>query len=524
MSNTKRDFGHHALRRISHVVIGLTFVLVGMLIAIGIARWQETSSSTAWTLDVAIILGGMALVALALMYVGMGHDVVKIARAIQHLESGDLTASIDRLKTSEGSRIASNLHRAIDGIKYIVGSVGQSAAQVHRHAASLTVAADSLAERTEHQAATLEEISTGLEELAVSVRSNAEHCRQVSAITQEAKKAAHEGTDSMLEVQQSMSEIRTATARVNEMLGLIEGVAFQTNILALNASVEAARAGEQGRGFAVVATEVRALSQRCSAATTEIKTVLNQANAVVSQGGDAVKRTMGILTHSAQGISAMSGRIEEIAQSSREQAVSVDQVNQAIVTLDAHSQQNVSLVSDAVGMAKELNDQANALHDMVARFKLDRMAERDQAVSLVKRAIVHLRRSRDRSKVFEDFARPNGDYRVGDLYVYVVDTAGNMLLHPTLRDNVLDVADADGKFFFRPVVEIAGKRGKGWEDYKWLNPVSNRIEPKSTYFERVDDLILCCGIYVREEQSPRAASRRPQIRRGARSRTLALAA
>lgn len=218
---------------------------------------------------------------------------------------------------------------------------------------------------------------------------------------------------------------------------------------------------------------------------------------------------MAILTNSAQGVTNMSGHIEEIAQSSREQTISVEQVNQAVVTLDLHSQQNASLVSDAVDMAKQLNDHANGLHDMVARFKFDRMAERDQAVSLVKRAINYLRHCRDQNKAFDEFARTDSDYRVDDLYVYVMNTGGDILLHPTLRGNVLDVADADGKFFFRPMVEIAGKRGKGWEDYKSLNPVTRRIEPKSTYFERAENLILCCGIYVTEESANAPLRRSP---------------
>lgn len=282
MSNKFQNIKLQA-RSVSLIVIALLAVLIGLAVAIAVARWQGVSPVAARSLDVALALVAMGLGTLVIMYRGMGHDVVKIARAIRHLESGDLTASIDRLKTSEGSRIASNLHRAISGIKDIVGQVVQSASQVHRHATALTVAGDSLAERTEQQAATLEEISTSLEELAVSVKSNADHCRHVSAITQDAKQAVHQGSDSMLEVWQSMNEIRAATTRVGDMLSLIEGVAFQTNILALNAAVEAARAGEQGRGFAVVATEVRALSQRCSAAAQDIKTVLKQATSVVSR-------------------------------------------------------------------------------------------------------------------------------------------------------------------------------------------------------------------------------------------------
>jgi methyl-accepting chemotaxis protein len=228
-----------------------------------------------------------------------------------------------------------------------------------------------LSARTEQQAGALEETAASMEELTSTVRQNADNAGQANQLALSASETASRGGAVVAEVVETMAAIDSASRKVVDIIGVIDGIAFQTNILALNAAVEAARAGEQGRGFAVVATEVRALAQRSAAAAKEIKALIGDASGKVEAGSALVQdagRTMEDVVASVRRVSDI---VAEISAASAEQSTGIGQVNQAIVSMDGTTQQNAALVEEAAAAADSLQRQADMLVALVGEFRLD---------------------------------------------------------------------------------------------------------------------------------------------------------
>ncbi|WP_059415748.1 methyl-accepting chemotaxis protein [Cupriavidus basilensis] len=227
-----------------------------------------------------------------------------------------------------------------------------------------------LSQRTEQQAASLEETASSMEELTSTVRQNADNARQASGLAANASETAVKGGEVVGRVVQTMDEINDASKKIVDIIGVIEGIAFQTNILALNAAVEAARAGEQGRGFAVVAGEVRSLAQRSANAAKEIKGLIGDSVARVENGSalvDQAGKTMGEIVQAVKRVTDIMG---EISAASAEQSSGIEQVNKAVAQMDEVTQQNAALVEEAAAAAGSLEDQASRLQASVANFRL----------------------------------------------------------------------------------------------------------------------------------------------------------
>jgi methyl-accepting chemotaxis protein-1 (serine sensor receptor) len=253
----------------------------------------------------------------------------------------------------------------------------ETVARVREGSSSIAVATGQISEgnidlssRTEQQAASLEETAASIEELTATVRHNTENARQASALARNAAEVAQLGSGTVSRVVDTMEGISASSTKIAEITGIIEGIAFQTNILALNAAVEAARAGEQGRGFAVVASEVRGLAQRSSSAAKEIKDLIEASVAQVQAGSSLANEAGKTMTDVTQAVARVTNIVEEIAEASAEQNRGIEQVNQAIVQIDQVTQQNASLVHEAANASKALQDQSRSLDDAVAFFKL----------------------------------------------------------------------------------------------------------------------------------------------------------
>ncbi|MDM0021640.1 methyl-accepting chemotaxis protein [Variovorax saccharolyticus] len=267
------------------------------------------------------------------------------------------------------------LLRAIDGMRTALQT---SLQQVHGVVANVSTASTQIAtgnqdlsSRTEEQASSLEQTAASMEELTSTVKQNADNARQANQLAVSASEVAVKGGSVVSQVVGTMTAINTSSKKIVDIIGVIDGIAFQTNILALNAAVEAARAGEQGRGFAVVASEVRSLAQRSAAAAKEIKTLIGDSVEKVEEGSKQVAeagRTMEEIVDSVKRVTDIMG---EITAASQEQTSGIEQINQAITQMDQVTQQNAALVEEASAAAQSLQEQAGNLSQVVGAFRLE---------------------------------------------------------------------------------------------------------------------------------------------------------
>ncbi len=292
-------------------------------------------------------------------------DTVKAAVA------GDLTQTIDlNGKTGLLALLSEGLNALLDNMQDIVGQIKDAADEVAIGASEISTGNTDLSSRTEQQAASLEETASSMEELTSTVRLNAENARQANQLAEHASKVAMDGGSLIQQVVVTMSSINESSQKIAEIIGVIDGIAFQTNILALNAAVEAARAGEQGRGFAVVASEVRNLAQRSANAAKDIKGLIldsvkkiETGNALVGKSGDTMKEIVG-------SIKRVNDIIAEIAAASAEQTHGIEEVCKAVSQMDQMTQQNAALVEEAAAASENLQGQAAKLSARVSQFKV----------------------------------------------------------------------------------------------------------------------------------------------------------
>jgi methyl-accepting chemotaxis protein len=326
------------------------------------------------TLEIKLWLGAGVLLGVYVMiafYLQANAGWTKVLGPFQRLAAGDLTAKVD------ASGLGGHFGLFLGLLGEIHRSLGEIVAQVRSSSHSVAGAAKEIADgnsdlsrRTEQQASTLEQTAAGMEELAGTVQHNAENCRLASEQAQGADRIARDGAQKVHGVVQAMGRIDQSSRRMAEIIGVIEGIAFQTNILALNAAVEAARAGEQGRGFAVVASEVRALAQRSAAAAKEIKSLIEQSAAQVTDGSRQAEAAGKVIDDIVAAVQRANGLIGEIAVASREQTAGVGEINKAIVQLEGVTQENAALVEEAAAKSLSFQEEADRLTEIVARFKV----------------------------------------------------------------------------------------------------------------------------------------------------------
>jgi len=258
-----------------------------------------------------------------------------------------------------------------DNLSDIVADVRNGSEAIGSATVQIAAGNVDLSERTEQQAASLEETAASMEELTSTVKHNVDNTRQAHVFANDASAIAQRGSEVVERVVDTMGEISDSSVKIADIIGIIEGIAFQTNILALNAAVEAARAGEQGRGFAVVATEVRALAQRSSSAAKEIKNLIDTSAARVASGTEFASEAGRTMRDVIAAVSRVTRIVSEITAASNEQSQGIEQIGQAIAQMDGVTQQNAALVEEAAAAAQSLQDQAVRLNAAVAVFKLN---------------------------------------------------------------------------------------------------------------------------------------------------------
>jgi methyl-accepting chemotaxis protein-1 (serine sensor receptor) len=296
---------------------------------------------------------------------------VRIARGVA---SGDLTQRIEAHSTDEVGQLLQALKDMNDNLVQVVGQVRTGTDTVATASSQIAAGNLDLSSRTEEQASSLEETASSMEELTSTVKQNAENARQANQLVVSTADVAVKGGQVVDQVVDTMASIKDSSRKIADIIGVIDGIAFQTNILALNAAVEAARAGEQGRGFAVVASEVRNLAQRSAGAAKEIKALIEDSVGKVDAGGRLVDEAGKTMDEIVSSVKRVTDIMSEIAAASQEQSAGIEQVNQAIAQMDEVTQQNAALVEEAAAASESLQDQADKLSQAVSVFKLDAAA------------------------------------------------------------------------------------------------------------------------------------------------------
>jgi methyl-accepting chemotaxis protein/methyl-accepting chemotaxis protein-1 (serine sensor receptor) len=285
--------------------------------------------------------------------------------------AGDLTGRIEARGTNEIGTLLAALSRMKASLAGIVAEVRTSTETISTASSQISAGNQDLSERTCGQASSLEQTAASMEELTGTVRQNADNARQANALAVSASAVAVRGGDVVAQVVDTMGSINESSRKIVDIIGVIDGIAFQTNILALNAAVEAARAGEQGRGFAVVASEVRNLAQRSASAAKEIKQLIGDSVVKVDSGARLVDEAGATMKEIVTSIQRVTDIMGEITQASVEQTAGLDQIHSAITEMDSITQQNVALVEEATAAAAALHDQADGLTRVVGVFTLD---------------------------------------------------------------------------------------------------------------------------------------------------------
>ncbi len=330
---------------------------------------------TLWQMVILFAVVAVALVALVVVINRgilrtIGGDPAKAAEVANRIAQGDLTPNIETIAGDQSSLLYA-VRSMRDSLLATITNIKTSADTIATASQEIASGNLDLSGRTEQQAGSLEETASAMEELTATVRQNADNARQANQLAESASEVAIQGGSVVGQVVQTMEGITDSSRKIADIIGVIDGIAFQTNILALNAAVEAARAGEQGRGFAVVASEVRSLAQRSASAAKEIKTLIDDSVSKVDTGSKLVEQAGATMTEVVASVKRVTDIVGEISSASQEQSAGIAEVGRAITQMDEGTQQNAALVEQAAAAAQSLQDQAATLAGLVSRFHVD---------------------------------------------------------------------------------------------------------------------------------------------------------
>ncbi len=338
----------------------------------GVAASACAASGTAvWTLGTLTVVGCLFALAAAWAIRGSIRDSVEpTVQCVIRIAGGDLETKIESPGKDEVSWLRAELNSMRKKLRTMVLDVRDTVASVNTASEEIASGNIDLSTRTESQASALQQTASSMEQLASTVQSNARSTNEARGVVKQSSEVAARGERTMRDVIERMGEINGSATKISEIIGVIDGIAFQTNILALNAAVEAARAGEHGRGFAVVASEVRGLAQRSSTAAREIKTLIEDSTRKVEAGSklvDDVGRTMKEILDSVNRVSLL---IAEIADAGQSQSSGIEQVHHAIAQIDTMTQQNAALVEQLAAAAQSLKGQSGRLSESMSSFRV----------------------------------------------------------------------------------------------------------------------------------------------------------
>jgi methyl-accepting chemotaxis protein len=339
-----------------------------------IANFESQRAASLWAQGLVLGIAAIALVCFGFwirrsIWTAVGGEPSVAASVARSVAEGRLAVKVPA-RAGDHHSIMGAMHQMCKALMDLVAEVRAGSDHIAAGSGQIATGNADLSSRTEHQATTLQKAAASMDALGATVRDNADSARQASQLANDASEIAVKGGDVMGQVVATMKSINDGSRKIADIIGVIDGIAFQTNILALNAAVEAARAGEQGRGFAVVAGEVRSLAQRCAAAAREIKALITTSVQSVEQGTAQVNEAGATMQEVVSAIQRVSVMVGEISNACAEQSKGVSQVHEAVSLIDEDTQRNAALVEESVAAAESLRQQAQKLVQVVAVFRL----------------------------------------------------------------------------------------------------------------------------------------------------------
>jgi methyl-accepting chemotaxis protein len=474
---------------------GKLAVLMGvMLAAVGVMLW------------LGIVWGTMGLLVLLYLvlsfYLSFMADLRRLMRFMDQTASGNLREQMLVRGHDEMTAMAESMKGMVSSLSAMVASIRSNSALVAHAGKSLATGNRDLADRTEQQAANLEQTAASVEELSSTVQINAQTTQQANTQAAQVRDVADRGAQGMSQAVHSVEAIQSSAQRMNEIIGVIDGLAFQTNILALNAAVEAARAGEAGRGFAVVASEVRSLAQRSAESAKEIRQLISASSEQVGSSVTQIRAAGTNIADIVSGIRGVATSMEQISTSSSEQSSALSEITAAVRQLDEITQRNAQMVERAVTQAVNLEQRASTLAQAVEAFHLQQ-GTADEALALMERAMVY-RKQTSRDSFLRGLTDAQQGFFDRDMYVFALDKNGAYVAfggNPAkVGTRVQDIPGIDGQGLLNAIVAQASHE-PGWVEYDITNPATGAVQTKMSFVQQVDDVFVGCGVYKNLVQS-----------------------
>ncbi len=446
------------------------------------------------------VTGGIVLAVLLYLtlafYISFMSDLRRVMRFMEQTAHGNLRDRLEVRGRDEIAEMAVAMQGMVGSLSAMVASIRSNSALVAHAGQSLAAGNRELSDRTEQQAANLEQTSASVQELAGTVQQTAQTTQQASGQAIRVRDEADRGAQGMAQAVQSVEAIQSSAQRMNEIIGVIDSLAFQTNILALNAAVEAARAGEAGRGFAVVAAEVRSLAQRSAESAREIRQLIGASSSQVATSVAQIRGAGGSIGEIVTGIRGVADTMSHISVSSAEQSTSLSEITAAVRQLDEITQRNAAMVERAVEQAVKLEQRASTLAQAVEAFRLQQ-GTADEALALVQRAIA-FRQQSGRDGFLRGLTDPAQGFHDRDMYVFALDRDGRYVAfggNPAkVGTRVQDIPGIDGQGLLDAIVTQA-EHEPGWVEYDITNPATGAVQTKMSYVQQVDDVYVGCGVY-----------------------------
>jgi methyl-accepting chemotaxis protein len=454
--------------------------------------WGRVDAST-W------LLWGVQAAALLIWWLRQRQlTATQIERMAQHtlrLAQGRLRTDWQGSTPTEWLPLQTALDTMARQLSAMVAQVRSNAALVAESGRLLQQDNHELAQRTERQAASLEQTSASLQDMATTVATYAQTAHQSLVVTAHVQTVVTRSQGLMQDSVATMQDIAQSAKRMEDIVGVMDALAFQTNLLSINASIEAARAGELGRGFSVVAGEVRQLAGRSAQAAKDIRSLISGSGERVAKGVQGITQ----VSESMQGLGSGMGQVHTsmggISQAADEQSNGLQQVAQAVAEMDRITQDNATMVDEAARSADQLSQRANVLTQSVASFEL-RQGTADEARAIVERAATRYRQAP--AQALQEFTAPDGHYIDRDMYVFGIDQQGNYKAwggQPAkIGTRMQDVVGIDGAALVSKIVSV-GEVGGGWVEYDFRNPTTGNVAPKMSYVLPCNGLYLGCGVY-----------------------------